>query len=516
MFGINLHSKWVKVVIWISAVVFIAIFVFGAHQAFQQRKLLIAFYVNDEAVTREEVEKKVSEKIENYRKSSDIDVDTEVIKKIRENVIDDIIYQKILLQEAKKLNIPVSKYEIFESIKSYYFVNDKGQFDVQTFQAYKEQAPAEWWSARENYIKDLILISKLRRQIIKNVKVTEEEVKKYYESAFSKIKIAQILIKPENFIKEEIAIDYYNLNKNLFVKPDKIKVRHLLIAKEDVENDTPGSVESIKINNIKRMIMNGYDFGLLIEEFSESPDAKKGGIIDYFTKDDVEEKFSNAAFTLKKFEISDIVKTSKGYHIIQMLDKADTEYETYADVKDKIKRRILSDTEWQLAKSVADEVYKKLQAGEDFKILVKQYSNANSKDSDGIVGIIPRFTIPYDYVLENLKVFEELPADLNEFNEYIFNKDITDTIFNLKKNEYSPIIVTNYGYHIIKCLEKIPADMEYYDVYKEELKSRLLQRKQSQIFKEWYENIKNSPKTKIKMVAKDLKSEEALRNYIPE
>lgn len=509
MFGINRNARWVKIVIWVSAIVFVAIFVFGAQRAFQQKKMMTAIIVNGEHISRQEYENKVQEQMDSLRKKSDTDLDTDTINKIRADVLDNMIYKELLLQESKKEGIPVSEFEIYEGIKSYFFVNDKGQFDQEGFNYYKANAPADWWASRESYIGDLIRMSKLRKKVVSNIKVSEEEVKKFYESTYTKIKVSQILVTPLSFVTEEKAFDYYTKNKDKFIKPEKIKVRHLLITSSDVETDTPGSDANIKINNIKNMLTEGYDFGQLILKFSESPDAYKGGIIDYFTKDDVEEKFGNAAFVLQKFEISEIVKSTKGYHIIQLLDKGDTEYQSFSDVKNIIKKELVTDTEINLARNRANEAFNKLKSGADFVKIVKEYSTADSKDSEGYIGALPRSTIPFEYMLENVSIFSEIPAELSGHNEYIFVKDITDTIFNLAEGEISNIIHTKLGFHIIKCLKKIPADEFEYPTFREEVKKKLLTYKHNQVFKEWYEELRNSPKTKIEITLKELEKYKA-------
>lgn len=116
-----------------------------------------------------------------------------------------------------------------------------------------------------------------------------------------------------------------------------IRASHILItfANEAGASDTVAAFQ--KIDSIKTALKNGADFAKLAEEFSKDPgSAKKGGDLDFFSRRVMVKEFDEAAFNLKVGEVSDIVKTNYGYHLIKQTERKP--YPSYEDEKEELKK----------------------------------------------------------------------------------------------------------------------------------------------------------------------------------
>ncbi|MFR2716889.1 MAG: peptidylprolyl isomerase, partial [Anaerococcus obesiensis] len=114
----------------------------------------------------------------------------------------------------------------------------------------------------------------------------------------------------KNPVDEKQIKKYYEENKDTL---SQVKASHILVADEATAKQ------------VKEKLDNGEDFAKLAKEYSkDTANAEKGGDLGYFTKDKMVKEFADKAFSMKKDEVSDPVKTSYGYHIIKVTDKKDS------------------------------------------------------------------------------------------------------------------------------------------------------------------------------------------------
>jgi peptidyl-prolyl cis-trans isomerase C len=153
--------------------------------------------------------------------------------------------------------------------------------------------------------------------------------------------LANILIKEEVLdkisVSEEQAKKYYEKNLVKFKTPEQIKVRHILIKAEKSATDEDKKKAREKAEEISKKIKAGEDFAKLAMEYSDDPGSKaKGGDLGFFEKGRMFKVFDEAAFKLNPGEVSDIVETAYGYHLIKMDERKKEEAQPYDSVKDKV------------------------------------------------------------------------------------------------------------------------------------------------------------------------------------
>ena len=226
----------------------------------------------------------------------------------------------------------------------------------------------------------------------------------------------------------------------------EVKASHVLILTD--ENATPEDTLKAykKIEDIRKKALAGEDFDNLAAEFSEDPSAKENkGDLGYFSAFRMVYAFENAAFTTPKGEISKIIRTRFGYHILKINDIRTNRGEiTVAHIM------ILSpkpDDVDKDSKNIINDIYKKIQQGEKFEDLAKQFSEDKSSSSKG--GVLNRFG-----------------------SGQLSSEEFENMAFSLKNvGDVSAPFQSQFGWHVIKLIEKHP--IKTLDEMKSELETKV-------------------------------------------
>ena len=172
-------------------------------------------------------------------------------------------------------------------------------------------------------------------------------------------------------ITDEDAKDYYNNHAADFEQPELAHVRHILLMTIDPATRSPLSTNTAaakrkQIDDLRKRVLAGEDFGALAKQYSEDPGSKENnGELPQFPRGQMVPEFESAAFALGTNQLSEVITTQFGYHLIKLLDKTPAkkiEYATAAtDIKDGLARM-------KIAKLAPDYV-KKLRADDQVEIL---------------------------------------------------------------------------------------------------------------------------------------------------
>jgi peptidyl-prolyl cis-trans isomerase C len=130
---------------------------------------------------------------------------------------------------------------------------------------------------------------------------------------------------------------YYNAHKKEFENPEMVRARHILVAVKPNATEEEKKAALKKAEDILEKAKKGEDFAKLASEYSDDPGSKaKGGDLGFFTQGSMVGKFEQAAFTLKPGEISPVVETEFGYHIIKVEERKAAEQQPYDAVKEQV------------------------------------------------------------------------------------------------------------------------------------------------------------------------------------
>lgn len=137
---------------------------------------------------------------------------------------------------------------------------------------------------------------------------------------------------------ENLALERYKVNKGSYVIPAAVRVSHILFRVNAEDPQSTDAAVKAKAEEVLTRLRNGEDFGKLAQEFSEDPGSSrnKGELPGWSEKGKLVPPFEEAAYALKPGELSGVVRTRFGYHIIKLLEIREARQQSFDDVKDSI------------------------------------------------------------------------------------------------------------------------------------------------------------------------------------
>ncbi len=138
-------------------------------------------------------------------------------------------------------------------------------------------------------------------------------------------------------ISDNKAKEYYKKNIDDFTRPEQILVAHILIKTD--KNDKPEKIDltKSKAHEILQLIKNGADFSEMAKEYSQDSSKDNGGLIGYIMRGQMPKNFEKVVFKLEREQISDVVQTEFGFHIIKTIKKKPMKVLAFEDVGTKLK-----------------------------------------------------------------------------------------------------------------------------------------------------------------------------------
>jgi parvulin-like peptidyl-prolyl isomerase len=232
------------------------------------------------------------------------------LKQLKENFLQQMVDEKLILQEAKKQQIRPSKRKVedaLKEIKSQYSTEEDFKKDL------KEQGMTdqEFNKKLEEQVMMMDLIDK--EVTAKIPEITDQEIQKYFT-------------------------DNKDKDKNLTV-PEKVRIRHILVKVPNNATQTDWDNALKKIKDLQKKIKGGADFAdLATKNSDDTGSAKNGGDLGSFSRGMMVKEFENAAFALNVGQISEPVKTQFGYHLLKCEEKSVVQKRTLDESKDYIKK----------------------------------------------------------------------------------------------------------------------------------------------------------------------------------
>jgi len=291
--------------------------------------------VNDTKIYREELEKAFNFHAQ-QNKSISSKMPDEEVQKLRGIILKRLIETELLYQKGQELNIKMPEEEIYARLEQI-----------------KKQYPSE-----QEFIDYLAKIELTQEDLIKELKkngVISEVVKQHMSSSQTTAK---------SYSDEELK-KYYDAHKAQFQQGKKVKASHILIKVEKTVDEKKLQQAKEKITGILEKAKSGEDFGKLAQEYSDCPSSKKGGDLGFFDRPQMVPEFSQAAFSLKVGEISDIVQTKFGYHIIKVTDTKPATERSFKESKEQIKQRLSGKSSGKTIKDYIQSLHEQA----DIKIL---------------------------------------------------------------------------------------------------------------------------------------------------
>lgn len=358
---------------------------------------------------------------------------------LRCEVMEELMFQKLLSHQAEIDSLEVTEDEINDAIDQRidYFVSQIGS--EKKLEDYFGKTIAQIREEFQTIFKEQRLAQRMESKITSGVKVTPQEVLKFY----NKIPEDSLPLFPEEIYLSQLVV---------YPKVDKSERERI----------------TKKLNGFKQRVQNGEDFAFLASLYSDDPgSAKVGGDLGFVKKGKLVPKFESVAFRLQEGELSDVVETKFGFHLIQMVNRRGQQF----NIRHILIKPNISSNAVEKAKTKLDSIIQFMAKDTlSFEQLAIKYSEDESKNNGGVI-VNPQ-TGSSSFVLEEL-----------EFS-------VSSTIDGLKENEYSkPTVFVSFdgrkGCRIInvdRIIEEHQANLkEDYD----RIQSVALQEMKAQALNEW-------------------------------
>ncbi|MBW2040031.1 MAG: SurA N-terminal domain-containing protein [Deltaproteobacteria bacterium] len=473
----------------------IVVFIFWGVGRIESKKKTVVATVGDHFITIGEFDRAYNNLLEYYRKIFGEQFSPELLKKmnIKQQVLDQLINATLFLQGAQRVGLQVSKEELREAILQYPAFQRGGRFDRNLYlQALRRSGlePGDFEgmilrelmiSRMEEFVGDTTVVlppqevkelyflenEKVNLDFIKvspqtfkrRVKVTQGELEGYYAEhreefrSAAQVKVLYLKFSPSAHLMEaevspqEIQ-EYYELNIEQYRRPKRVRVRHILIKVGPEAGPDEVAKARKRAEKVLSEARRGVDFALLARKYSGDPSASEGGDLGYFSQGEMDPIVEKAVFHLGKGEISSLVRSRHGFHIVKVEDVQEGKVRALEEVKGEIIPHLRQEKAKDLAAIHAeDAAYKTKKKGG-----LKSYAEG-----------------------EGLQVREAGPFKPGEPLKGLgIRKRFSSIAFTLGKGEISSAFQDGEDYFVLQVVDTIPPQIPPLEEVKERVKEDLV------------------------------------------
>jgi len=347
-----------------------------------QMEVNVLAEVGGDPITTQDVQRSIQSRLRN----SPLANDPQMVTRMAGIVLDEMILRRALWTEAKKLGIGVTDEELSQDLQSSLpFLYPNGTFvGFERYQDFVSQQAGMTVPQFEAQLREGLLVQKMRAVVTDGVRVAPEEVRQEFHRRNAKARIEYVLFDPSRFLQaveinqealetffkkdpdrykvaehrrvryalidpdrvraqvklgENELKEYYGQHLSEFRVEDRVKVAHILFKTEGRNPDEIQTLEKTA-QDVLAKIKSGADFGELAKKYSEDGSAAQGGEIGWIVRGQTVKEFEDAAFGMKPGEVSDLIKTSYGFHIVKVFDKQEAHLQTFEEVKGQIREQL--------------------------------------------------------------------------------------------------------------------------------------------------------------------------------
>ncbi len=360
--------------------------------------------VEGHQITVREFQRRYTAQLQAYRQAYGSQLSDQLLRQlgIEKQILQQLVDEEAMVAEARRQGISASDVEVRERILAIPAFQENGRFigEARYRQMLQLNNPPLTSAEFEEQVRRAIVIEKLRNAATGWMSVGDDDVAQEYRRRNEKVKLDVVPITPDAFksqitvsepdiaaafekkkesyrvgekrkikytlidvdkVREQVKVApadieaLYKQNLAQYQTPEQVRASHILLK---IEGDTEAQVKA-KAEEVLKRAKAGDDFAALAKEFSQDEsNAGKGGDLDYFPRGAMVPEFETAAFAMKPGEISDLVKTSFGYHIIKVVDHRAAVTRPIAEVTPELEDQL----KWQKAQAEAEQQSKALEA----------------------------------------------------------------------------------------------------------------------------------------------------------
>ena len=464
---------------WMIKVILFAIvivFVFWGVGSFRSRQASKVATVNGEIINVTDFRRAYNNLIDQYRQRFGSNLNDGMLEmlQVKKQAVDQLVNRTILLQEAEKLGLTVSDAEVAQQIMDIPVFQSNGAFDNRRYLRVLSQVhltPEEFEAEQKNGL----LGQKLTRIIIGAAKVSEAEIRQWYDWQNTSVNVEYVKFSPNRYVdikpsSEEISDyfeknkdkyktdpmikaryvvfdpadfssqvmvddaeikDYYDSHMDEFETEKQVEARHILFKLDPQADETKDQAAKAEAEKIAQMAKAGQDFAELAKKYSQGPTKDSGGYLGKFTQSQMVKPFADKAFSMTPGEVSEPVKTQFGWHVIKVESVEEANTKTLEESKKTITAAIKETKSKNIAYDTAEKFYET--------------------------------TFEKDDLVKNAKIFNRPVLEAGPFNRQGPDTlkgsrgQFANAAFNLNVDEISDIQEIDGRYYIIQQTESIAA-----------------------------------------------------------
>lgn len=394
------HKAWLK---WSLALVVLAFVVFYIPDFLQTQDTSGApggalARVDDRVITAADFTRVYNNQVQAYRSAYGGNLNPQLLKQLGldRQILQQLIDEEAATAEAARLGITASDAEVFQRIASMPVFQENGQFvgEARYKAMLRMQRPPLAHGDFEENVRRSIVLDKLRIALTDWVTLPDQEVDQEFRRRNEKVKLQMLVLPADRFregvtasdeevqayfdanreefrigekrtvkfavvdvqqVRERVTVTpqdaerFYRQNAEQYTTPEQVRASHILLKTEGKDE----AAVSLQAEKVLAEARAGADFAALATKYSEDEGSKdRGGDLDYFSRGRMVPEFEQVAFALEPGQISDLVKTPFGFHIIKVTDKRAASSRAIDEVRDQIVEQI----KWERAQSQASDL----------------------------------------------------------------------------------------------------------------------------------------------------------------
>lgn len=444
------------VIIIIVIVAFLATIVFewGMNLlGLREDKMLFA-KVNAEEITYQQFEQAVEQQAAQMRQQNNgKDIDDAQMQQIRDQVWNSLVTQAITREAMKKYNITVSDKEVLDWIYNRpdqlpdpikrNFMDSTGVFNYSGYQqalGMKSKEAQQFWLQVEQYLREVIQSEKLQAVLTAGVRVTEGDVLQKYKDdkifaniSYTGLDMSMIADTNLNNPSEAELKKYYDEHKDEFKVDESVKFKYVVFSDAATAEDTLATRKQLEVllKDFKTSAVEDSSLIRLVNDNSMLPFSDT-----YQKPNALGSDGTKFLFAAKPGDVSDIIIGNDGYKILRLIDSKEGE-DTYVNASHIL---VNFGTDTVAAKKKAEDILKRVKAGEDINTLAQQLSDEPSAKTQ--------------------------KGDLGWFTKGAMVKEFEDACFNAKDGEIVGPVKTQFGFHIIQVKGKSKKEFKVAEIKK--------------------------------------------------
>ncbi len=268
----------------------------------------IVVVVNNEIITQREVDIMLAPIYGQYRNMYKGEELIRMLEDVREKILKQLIEDRLIYSEAKKLDINIDEKEV---------------------------------DARIDEIRSKVGSERELESMLSEQNLTVNELRARYREKIMIRKLIDQKVGAKIIITPLEVKNYYIANKDSFMQPEEIRLRTILIKPKEEQGGEAGSLQLMR--DIMKRLREGCDFEGMAKEYSDDPGAAEGGLMGYVKKGDLMPQIEDIVFKLKEGEITGIIKSPLGYHVFKIDERRLSRTRDLAEVRPDIEEFLYRD-----------------------------------------------------------------------------------------------------------------------------------------------------------------------------